>query len=139
MGLYIGAMKTITIGKAFTFEGVLIPRGWKMDIPSFEIQLGDPALLKYSRNFQKFGANSQRGTEIALQASIRVCEMAWIRLVKASVGYWAKEYEDDFGDLLGYDATKVAEEFTPYDPRAWGRHGKAGMKKLLIEMRRRVT
>ena len=132
-------MKTITIQKAFTFEGVVIPRGWKLDIPSFEIPLNDSAILRYSRNFQKFGANSAQGEEIALSASIRVCEMAWIRLVKASVGYWAKEYEEAFGDLLGYDATKVAREFVPYDPRVWGRGGKAGMKKLLIEMRGRVT
>ena len=132
-------MKTITIKKPFTFDGVVIPRGWKVDVPSFEIPLNDPAILRYSRNFQRYGANSAQGLEIAFKASIRVCEMAWIRLVKASVGYWAKEYEDAFGDLLGYDATGVASEFVPYDPRAWGRRGKAGMKKLLIEMRRKVA
>ena len=132
-------MKTITIKKPFTFEGVIIQRGWKVDIPSFEIPLGDPLILRFSRGFQKFGANSAQGLEIALAASIRVCEVAWMRLLKAFVGYWAKEYESAFGDLLGYDATRIAKEFIPYDPRAWGRRGKAGMKKLLIEMRGRVT
>jgi len=132
-------MKTITIKKPFTFEGVIIPQGWKMDIPSFEIPLNDAALLRYSRSYQRFGANPRQGLEIAVQASVRVFEVAWVRLVKASVGYWAKEYETTFGDALGYDASQVAREFVPYDPRAWGRRGKAGMKKLLVDMRRRVT
>ena len=138
VGFARGRVKTITISKAFRFEGLTIPRGWRMDIPSFEIPLGDPALLRYSRNFQKFGASPSKGLEVSLQASIRVCEMAWIRLVKASVGYWAQEYENAFGDLLGYDATRIAAEFTPYTPKVWGQHGKASMKTLLTEMRRRV-
>jgi len=132
-------MKTVTIEKPFTFEGVAIPGGWKADIPSFEIPLSDPALLRYSRSFQHFGASPSQGLEVAIQASIRACEIAWLRLIKASVGYWAKEYHDAFGDTLGYDATKVAREFVPYDPRHWGQRGKVGMKKLLNEMRRRVA
>jgi len=132
-------MKTITIKKAFTFEGTVIAKGWKLDVPEFEIPLSDLVLMRFARGYQKYGASPAKGLEIALQASIRVCEVAWIRLLKASVGYWAKEYEERFGDLLGYDATKIGREFIPYDPIAWGRKGKAGMKMMLAEMRGRVT
>ena len=132
-------MKTITISKAFTFEGVTIPGGWKADIPSFEFNLSDPVLLRYSRGYQRYGASPTQGIKVATQASVRACEIAWVRLIKASVGYWAKEYHDRYGDLLGYDATIIAREFTPYDPRHWGRRGKPGMMKVLNDMRGRVT
>jgi len=132
-------MKIITISKPFTFEGVSILGGWKAEIPTAFFSPDDAAILRYAREFQRIGARGPQGFTIAEGACQRLWEVKILTSVKQSVGWHAKTYQDSFGDLLGFDATRVAQKFVPYVPKFYGRGGIPTMRALMAAMRGTVA
>jgi len=130
-------MKTITISAPFIYEGVTILGGWRADIPEATFSQDDAAILRYAREFQRRGISPSRSIQISQEACQRHWEMKALTLVKGSVGWHANTYQDSFGDLLGFDATRVAEKFVPYVPH--GRGGIPTMRALMAAMRGEVS
>ena len=62
-------------------------------------------------------------------------ELQIVKRVKTSVGWHAKTYQNSFGDLRGFDATRVAQKFVPYVPKFYGRGGIPTMRVLMAAMR----
>ncbi len=131
-------MKTLTIPKPFTFEGIIIPSGWKAQIPTASFSADDAVILRYAREFQRVGAPRGKSFEIAESACQRLWEVKILTSVKNSVGWHAKAYQDSFGDLRGFDATRVAKNFVPYVPKFYGRNGIPTMRALMAAMREGV-
>ena len=132
-------MKIITISKPFTFEKTSILGGWKAEIPTALFSPDDAAILRYAREFQRVGAKREKSFHIAEEACQRLWEMKILTSVKNSVGWHAKSYQDSFGDLLGFDATRVAQKFVPYVPKFYGRGGIPTMRALMAAMRATVA
>ena len=132
-------MKIITISKPFTYEGVTILGGWKAEIPEAHFSHEDTAILRYAREYQRLGAKPSQSLTVAEGVCQRLCELKLLVSVKNSVGWHAKTYQSSFGDLLGFDATRLAQKFVPYVPKFYGRGGIPTMRALMAAMRATVA
>ena len=128
-------MKTLAILKPFTFEGIIIDAGWRAEIPTASFSADDGVILRYAREFQRVGAPHAKSFQIAESACQRLWEVKILTSVKNSVGWHAKAYRESFGDLEGFDATRVAKKFVPYVPKFYGRNGIPTMRALMAAMR----
>ncbi len=129
-------MKTLLVEKPFSFKGNIVEGGWTFDVPEILIDPGDEVLLRWARKFQAFGVPPGKSVEAAQAAASRIWEIKIMREARYSVQYYAKIYLKAFGDLEGFDATRIAKEYVPYNPHGKGRFGKVEMRNLLGEMRR---
>jgi len=132
-------MKTISVSKPFTYEGVTVLGGWKVGIPEAHFHPDDAALLRYAREFQRIGASPLDSLGVAEGACHRLWEIQMLIRVKNSVGWHAKTYKDSFGDLRGFDASRVALKFVPYMPKFTGRGGTPTMRALMAAMREGIA
>ena len=133
-------MKSLLVSKPFTYYGTTILGGWTAEIPTAIFDPDDRVMMRYAREFQRIGGvKPHEGFRIAEQACQRIWETHILASVKRSVGWHAKAYEDSFGELLGFDASRVGEKYVPYVPKFYGKGGIPTMRALMASMRAEVT
>jgi len=129
-------MPLITMPRT-SFQGVVVPKGWKTRVPEIEVVSSDPRVRDIVTVLMRRGATRAKAEEAAVAGIEAFFVRQWRTRVGAVVASWAKKYADGaFGSLEGLEPELIARVWVP------GAVGGAGgaptareMKALFAEMR----
>lgn len=105
-----------------------VPGGWLAKVPNVGPSVSDERI--FVQKYVDEGMGRVAARTHARDVMQRVFEGGWIAGLRQAIRRWAEWYIEEFGDLRGFDPSRLSIWYVPFD-----NPGRAGKPGAIAEMR----